>query len=57
MLPGGDLYEQEEEFFEFVKSRSESTVAEWIQLLSCPILRIDGTKPIEENIDFIINQI
>ncbi len=57
MLPGGDLYEQEEEFFEFVKSRSESTVEEWIQLLNCPILRIDGTKPIEENIDFIINQI
>lgn len=56
-LPGGDLYEQEEEFFEFVKSRSESTVEEWIQLLNCPILRIDGTKPIEENIDFIINQI
>ena len=24
MLPGGDLYEQEEEFFEFVKSRLES---------------------------------
>ena len=57
MLPGGDLYEQEEEFFEFVKSRLESTVEEWIQLLSCPILRIDGTKPIEGNIDFIINRI
>lgn len=28
-----------------------------IQLLSCPILRIDGTKPVEENVDFIINQI
>ncbi len=57
MLPGGDLHEQEEKFFEFVKSRSDSTVEEWIQLLSCPILRIDGTKPIEANIDFIINQI
>lgn len=57
MLPGGDLHEQEEGFFEFAKSRSESAVEEWIQLLSCPILRIDGTKPIEENIGFIINQI
>ena len=51
MLPGGDLHEQEEKFFEFVTSRPESTVEEWIQLLSCPILRIDGTKPVEENVD------
>ena len=57
MLPGGDLHEQEEKFFEFVTSRPESTVEEWIQLLSCSILRIDGTKPVEENVDFIINQI
>ena len=57
MLPGGDLHKQEESFFEFVKYRSENVVEEWIQLLNCPILRIDGTKPIEENIDFIINQI
>lgn len=56
MLPGGDLHEQEEKFFEFVTSRPESTVEEWIQLLSCSILRIDGTKPVEENVDFIINQ-
>ena len=29
------LHEQEEKFFEFVTSRPESTVEEWIQLLSC----------------------
>ena len=57
MLPGGDLYEQEEEFFELVRARSESTVEKWIQLLNCPVLRIDGTKPIKENIDFILKQI
>lgn len=57
MLIGGDLYEQEEKFFEFVKSRSENTVEEWIQSLKCPVIRIDGTKPIEENMDFIIGQL
>ena len=57
MLPGGDLYEQEEKFFEFVKSRPENTVEEWIQSLKCPIIRIDGTKSIEENVDFIIEQL
>lgn len=57
MLPGGDLHQTEEAFFEFVKSRSESTVEEWVQRLSCPIIRIDGTNPIEANINFTINQI
>lgn len=57
MRMGGDLYEQEEKFFEFVKSRPENTVEEWIQSLNCPIIRIDGTKPIAENIDFIIEQL
>lgn len=57
MMFGGDLYEQEEKFFNLVKSRSEDTVEEWVQSLSCPIIRIDGTKPIEENIKFIIEQI
>ncbi len=57
MLRGGDLYEQEEKFFELVKSRPENTVEEWIQSLKCPIIRIDGTKPIEENVAFIIEQL
>lgn len=57
ILPGGDLYKQEEEFFEFVKSRPENAVEEWIRLLSCPVLKIDGTKSIEENIDLILNHI
>ncbi len=55
MLLGGDLYEQEEAFFNFVESRAENTVEEWIQCLKCPIIRIDGTKPIEENIYYICN--
>ena len=57
MLPGGDLYEVEERFLSLVKSRAENTVEEWIQSLSCPIIRIDGTRPIKENIHFIIDHI
>lgn len=56
ILLGGDLHEQEEHFFNFVKSRSENTVEEWIQCLNCPIIRIDGTKPVEENVNLIIKQ-
>ena len=44
-------------FFDLVKSRAENTVEKWIQSLNCPIIRIDGTKPIEENINLVIKQI
>lgn len=57
MLLGGDLYEQEERFFDLVKSRAENTVEKWIQSLSCPIIRIDGTKSIEENVNLVMEQI
>lgn len=57
MLLGGDLHEQEEKFFDFVKSREESVVEEWVHSLSCPIMRVDGTKSIEENTNLIIEQI
>lgn len=57
MLPGGDLYEQEETFFHLVKSRAENTVEEWVQSLSCPVIRVDGTKPIEENVRFVMERI
>lgn len=57
MLAGGDLYEREEKFFELVKARPENTVEEWLQSLKCPIIRVDGTKSIEENVDFIITQL
>ncbi len=57
MLSGGDLYEREEKFFHFVESREENTVEEWLKSLKCPIIRIDGTKSIEENTNFIIERI
>lgn len=57
MLEGGDLYEREESFFEFVRSRPEDTVEKWIGTVKIPVIQIDGTKPIEENIELIIERI
>lgn len=57
MLPGGDLYEQEENFIRLVSSRAEDAVEEWAKALSCPVIRIDGTKPIGENTNLIIERI
>lgn len=57
MLPGGDLYETEEAFFAFVASKAENTVEEWVKTLQCPILRVDGTKSIEENVRYLTMEI
>lgn len=56
MKSGGDLYEVEKKFFEFVEARPENLVEEWLRRLKCPILRVDGTKPIEQNVDYIISR-
>jgi len=57
MLTGGDLYEREEKFFDLVNSRPENTVEEWTRSLKCPMIRVDGTRPVEENVDIIFNQL
>lgn len=54
MLPGGDLYEQEESFFQVVASRKEDSVKEWLSSLRCSVIQVNGTKPIEENASFIV---
>ena len=57
MLMGGDLYRQEEAFFQMVESRQDDYVENWLQMVKCPIIRVDGTKPIEENVEYIIHEI
>lgn len=57
MLEGGDLYEAEEQFFSLAEARTESFYEQWLQSLHCPVIRVDGTKSIAENIHFIINRI
>ena len=57
MLPGGDLHDQEEAFFKMVESRPEDYVEKWVQTLNCPVIKIDGTKPVPENVAWIVKQI
>ncbi len=56
MLLGGDLYAQEKSFFDKVQSRAENAVEEWLQCLNCSVIRIDGTKPIEDTVKRIMDQ-
>ncbi len=54
MLPGGDLYEQEEGFFRMVEARPQEQAETWLESLSLPAIRVDGTKPPEENAGYIL---
>ena len=53
VLPGGDLYEQEEKFFQYAEKRTPNKIEDWLTTLPCNILRLDGTKPIQENVRMI----
>lgn len=57
MLEGGDLYEKEKAFLDFVKSKDENTVEVWLSSISCPIIRVDGTLPIENNAELIAEKL
>lgn len=55
ILEGGDMYSAHKDFIEWAKNydtafppaRCRATHEEWIKKLTCPILRLDGTKPVE----------
>ena len=67
VLPGGDMYGASEvyrNYFAWASSydadiRPNACMIqheEWAAELPCPVLRIDGTKAICENLDFVIEQ-
>ena len=57
ILVGGDLHSQEEAFFQMVDSREDDYIANWLQKVSSPIIRVDGTKTVEYNVEFILQLI
>lgn len=56
VLQGGDMYEQELKFFDFVSSRSLSKIERWAKTLTCPVIRIDGTEDWRTNAANIAEQ-
>lgn len=57
MLSGGELYQQEEAFFQLAASQQEDEVESWVRTLPCPVIQVDGTKPVAENVKYIIKEI
>ncbi|MGI5898975.1 MAG: AAA family ATPase [Christensenellales bacterium] len=49
VLEGGDMYEQNLKFIDFVSSRSLASIERWAEILTCPVIRIDGTVDWREN--------
>jgi len=68
VLPGGDMYKANRfhgDFSDYVENAQRYETADastfscklhqqWISELTCPVLRLDGTKRIAENADFVI---
>ena len=53
VLLGGDMYEQEEKFFAYVEKRTPEKIENWLKTISHKVIRLDGTKPIQENVALI----
>lgn len=57
MLPGGDLYESEERFFKMVAARSDDHAKGWLTELTCPVISINGTVEVANNVEILTNVI
>lgn len=55
-LPGGDMYEQQKEFREVVAGREEKSLEESAAKLRCPVIVLDGTMSVEDNIEKIVTE-
>lgn len=50
VLPSGDMYEQQLAFRQMVENRNPDQIRQYAQKLPCPVIVLDGTKPVEENL-------
>ena len=57
VLPGGDLYEKETAWFTLTDNRPEDYTTRWLETVNCPVIRVDGTLPVQQNVDYLISAI
>ena len=55
ILSGGDLYEKENKWFSLTDNRPDTYVTDWLETLDCPVIRIDGTLPVEKNVNYLVS--
>jgi adenylate kinase family enzyme len=54
VLPGGDMYESQQHFRAFAASRSEATVDQSLARLSCPVVEINASLPLETVVQEVV---
>ena len=55
ILPGGDLHDTETAWFSLTDSRPEDYTEKWLETAHCPVIRTDGTLPVEENVAYLVS--
>ncbi|MBQ6234212.1 MAG: AAA family ATPase [Clostridia bacterium] len=55
ILPDGELYEKEQKWFTIVENRPEDYVLAWLETIKCPVTRVDGTLPVEDNVKYLMS--
>jgi len=61
ILPGGDMEQNHAEFIEWaaqyddggLEMRSAAMHAEWLQRITCPVVGVDGSLPVTENLTIL----
>lgn len=53
--PGGELYDKEQKWFTIVDNRPDDYVLTWLETIECPVIRVDGTLPVENNIKYLMS--
>lgn len=53
VLPGGDMYDQQCEFRRIVAEKDSEIVYLSAERLSCPVIKLDGTRSVEDNLQLI----
>ena len=53
VLEGGDMYQQEQNFFRYVARRTMEQTDAWVAEMGLPVLPLDGRVPPEENAERI----
>ena len=54
MLPGGDLFEREQNWFSVTDSRPDDYVLSWLESIDRPVISVDGTLPADDNVRYLM---
>lgn len=57
ILDNGDLSDTENSWFAKVNSRPEDFVTSWLEGIECPVIKINGMAPVEDNVEYLLSNL